>query len=168
MRASEQPFEHREILTDHQTRPLYRRVYPLLGWELVGERTARGRADRYELQFIRPTDKAESVEHQRLQMQIDAQLHDVERMERKRQLRPAIISYGVGILGSLLAAAGICAIRHPIARTLLLTALLLLAIAYPLYARLVKAFGDQVQPFIQKRLAEIDELCRRAAANESS
>ncbi|MDD3411124.1 MAG: hypothetical protein PHY12_09990, partial [Eubacteriales bacterium] len=134
MNASKKPFEHREILTDHQTRPLYRRVYPLLGWELAGERAVKGRADRYELRFIRPAAQAQSAEHQRLQMQMDAQLHDVERMERKRQLRPAIIAYGVGVFGSLLALAGIVAIHYPIARAVLLAALLLLVIAYPLYA----------------------------------
>ena len=168
-------YEYRDITVPREHTSLCLDSYPCFGWEPDPNRetdtdsSPKGKPRMQEtvvLHFRRPRTISSKAELTRLQRNFDSCVAELKALERDKTMPATIAALAVGILGTaFMAGATFAAVAEP--PVLWLTILLAIPgffgwiVPYFLYQILVRKRTAEVEPLIEQKYDEIDEICEK-------
>lgn len=173
-------YEYREISVPREYVSLCLDSYPCFGWEedpnyeQPGRRGAHirsggaGEKDAVTLYFRRVRSIRSKVELTRLQRNFDSCIAELRALERSKTTRAAAAALTAGVLGTaFMAGSTFAAVSTP--PVIWLTILLAIPgflgwiLPYFLYRAMVRWKAAQIEPLMEQKYDEINEICERGS-----
>ena len=159
-------YEYLETTANQRAESLYVDSYLSFGWQFDGRSVPEGRADRVTLKFKRDRKLRNKAELTRLQRKFEADLHEIETLERDKFRTAAIVAITIGLIGTSLLAGAMFAYLYamlPLMAVLAVPGFLGWLLPYFCYRHLLRVRGERIKPLIEQKQDEIDTVCEQAS-----
>lgn len=173
-------YEYREIAVPAGLTSLCLDSYPCFGWDRDPNRDSLRRkhllspggdtvqGNTVHLYFRRSRTIANQAELTRLQRNFDSCIAELQALEQSRTTMPSVVALSVGVLGTACMAGATFAV---VATPPVLWLMILLAIPgflgwilpFYLYRALVRRKAVEIQPLMEQKYDEIDEICSKGS-----
>lgn len=107
-------YEYREININNKLVDLYLDNYPNFGWQIISAEKAQPVNSKMIIKLKRNRHIANKQELTRLQRKFEAQLSQVDKLERKKTVRASATALTIGFLGSVFLAASVMLFHYNI------------------------------------------------------
>ncbi|MCD8331494.1 MAG: hypothetical protein LUB63_03040, partial [Oscillospiraceae bacterium] len=148
--------------------------YECFGWSLnpqfsAGLDQAMAKGKPVTLHLKRPRSIVNRVELTRLQRNFEAVLDEIDRLERSKTSKPSVLALTLGLIGTAFMACSTFAVTASPPRVLLCILLSIPGLAGWIFPRFVykKTLAGEIrriQPLIEGKYDEIDELCKKGTS----
>jgi hypothetical protein len=160
-------YEYKDVATKRVSASLYADCFPNFGWTLEGTSTPIGNVGTVTMKFKRDRKIRNKAELTRLQRQFEAQVTEIEAMERSKGFGASVAACTVGIIGTAFMAGSVFAITPgepniPLCIILAVPAFVGWILPYFLYSNVYRKKTGQVAPMIDGKYDEIFEVCEKA------
>jgi hypothetical protein len=162
-------YEYKEVTVNRDMASLYADSYPNFGWTLEGTGTPFSGFSFITMKFKRDRKIRNKAELTRLQRQFEAQVAEIEAMERSKGIGASTAAYLIGLVGTAFMAGSVFAIIPDAPNVLLCVLFAIPAFAgwilpYFLYTKILKRNTDKVSPLIDGKFDDIYGVCEKANA----
>lgn len=167
-----QEFESYDYMTltiDENRVSQYIDGYENFGWKLDENVSSEKAMGKITLHLKRSRAILNKTELIRLQRHYEACMNEISALESSGDSYASIVSLSVGIAGLAFIAGAVFAItaEEPIIWIMILLQIpgfILCFLAYPLYKRTKISRSEKIEPLIETKLDEADQVCRKAHA----
>lgn len=157
-------YEYEEITVKQYLKSLYKDCYPYFGWNLE-ELADRGRNNNLVcMRFKRERNKWNEDELKRLQKKFDSYVKEIENMEFEKRTIATAVAGNIGIFGILILGLSLyTGIVHNeiIGIIFAIPGIIGVSTPYHLYQMIRKHKDEELQPRLEQKFEEIDQVCRR-------
>jgi hypothetical protein len=162
-------YEYKEVTVNRDMASLYADSFPNFGWTLESTNTPLSGFNLITMKFKRDRKVRNKAELTRLQRQFEAQVAEIEAMERSKGIGASTIAYLIGLVGTAFMAGSVFAITSDIPNVLLCVIFAIPAFAgwilpYFLYTKFLRKKTDRVTPLIDGKFDDIYGVCEKANA----
>jgi hypothetical protein len=162
-------YEYKEVTVNRDLASLYADSYPNFGWTLEGTSATISGFNSVTMKFKRDRKIRNKAELTRLQRQFEAQVSEIETMERSKGIGASTVAYLIGLVGTAFMAGSVFAIIPDVPNVLLCVIFAIPAFAgwilpYFLYNKILKNKTDKVMPLIDGKYDDIYGVCEKANA----
>lgn len=156
-------YEYKEITVATSQAPMYLDGYESFGWENNDKLDNTVVANKTTLHLRRNRKIVNKMELTRLQRNFEADMEEIDSLEKSKSSKPQIISLSIGFLGTAFMAGSVFAVsaKPPIIWLCILLAIPAFAgwlLAPYLYKKLLKKRISIVNPLIEEEYDQIYEL----------
>lgn len=158
-------YEYQEVPVKHEMVSLYNDCYRSFGWELENKGYTFGKFDSQTMKFKRDRRIRNKAELTRLQRQFDAGVSEIEHLEFSKALKPSVVAYIIGIIGTAFMAGSVFAVVGnliPLCIILAVPAFIGWGLSYFCYLKIQKKKTAEVAPLIDNKYDELYDLCEKA------
>lgn len=158
-------YEYKDVAVRRDSEALYADSYSSFGWILEGTAMTLGGINSLIMKFKRDRKIRNKVELTRLQRQFEAQVAEIESLERSKELNASAAAYGAGLVGTALMTGSVFAYLAgmlPLCIILAIPAFAGWVLPYFLYGYIRKKKTEQIAPLIDGKYDEIYEVCEKA------
>ena len=159
-------YEYKEIAVEHQDASLYLDCYESFGWKQDENFPPKENGGKVTLKLKRNRKLVNRVELTRLQRHFEANMAEIQMLEKSRSSVATIWALGVGLLGTAFMAGSVFAVTASPPQIVLCIILAVPAFAgwiapYFVYQKVKCQRTRQVEPFISAKMEEIYALCEK-------
>ncbi|MGN0552312.1 MAG: hypothetical protein ACI4I1_02940 [Oscillospiraceae bacterium] len=163
-------YEYRDVTVKRNMASVIVDGYENFGWEVdsTGETIDNlTTIDKMVIKFKRDRKIRNKAELTRLQRNFDACISDIDSLEKSKFVKPSVVAYLVGIIGTAFMAGSVfCVIASKIIPCIILAvpAFIGWVLPYFLYKSILKKKTEEVTPLIDEKYDEIYTVCEKANA----
>lgn len=163
-------YEYQDVTVKRSMASVIVDGYENFGWEVdsTGETLDNlTTIDKMVIKFKRDRKIRNKAELTRLQRNFDACISDIDSLERSKFIKPSVVSYLIGIIGTAFMAGSVfCVIADMIIPCIILAipAFIGWVLPYFLYKSILKKKTAEVTPLIDQKYDEIYTVCEKANA----
>jgi len=160
-------YEYKDVTVKRDSASLYTDSYPNFGWTLEGATIPIGGVGSVTMKFKRDRKIRNKAELTRLQRQFEAQVAEIEALERSREIGASAAAYGIGIAGTAFMAGSVfvyLADMLPLCIILAIPAFAGWVLPYFMYCNIRIKKTEKVAPLIERQYDTIYEVCEKANA----
>lgn len=163
-------YDYKTIRVKRSIETLVCDTYENLGWELTNTSSVEGSIFYVNLSFKRNRKTENKTELLKLQEKADSVIATIENLQSKKKTAGTGSSVGLGVVGALTFGGGMsmCMLLSGVGYMLGGIALGIVgagicALAYPLFKKVNKKKGDQIQPILESEYDKLADICEQGA-----
>lgn len=159
-------YEYKETIVREEYVTIYQDGYENFGWSLEGTYTTPEHVGCVTMKFKRDRKLKNKLEISKLQRQFDEIISQVERLERKKELKASTVAYIIGVVAAVLFACAILAFtvwKNIVVMVVLgIPALIGFVLSYVIYTKIRKSKVQEITPLIDEKYDELYQVTMQA------
>lgn len=160
-------YEYTTVVAKRELESFYMDYYPSFGWEFDNRTPSIKGFNWIQLKFKRNRRIEKKTELMKLQRQFESSIEQIQKLEMSKVLKASTVAYIVGIIGTAFMAGSVFSVvGGAIVPCIILGAVGFIgwAASYVSYRNISKNMTDKIEPLIDKKYDEINEICKSAAS----
>jgi len=158
-------YEYTEVEVKRELESFYMDYYPSFGWEFDSRTPSLKSIIDIKLKFKRNREIKNKTEVMKQQRQFEKTIKEIQKLEMSKVIKASAVAYVVGIIGTAFMAGAVFSV---LASNIVLCVVLGIigcigwVIPYWLFKNISKKMTENVEPEIDGKYDEINEICKKA------